>query len=221
MRRRRASDSNINEDNPENPSKRKLVPPLIIHTSATPDHSPSAPVAPARNFPKSQTVDFRLAQTPTRGGFSDTSGEFNNHADDEGLRRRRLTIQTTGLPRSHSSGNAPLHSSIPLQSAHPLYRTNTKHTGFGGFPNPLVAVAAYAKDKILSTPHTPMPRTTTLASAHSAYAPGSILSGVTKPVSYITFDAVVGRNSKFKSLTAAQRDELGGVEYRVCPFRVL
>jgi hypothetical protein len=39
-------------------------------------------------------------------------------------------------------------------------------------------------------------------------------SGV-KPVSYISFDAVVGRNSKFHGLTSAQQDELGGVEYRV------
>lgn len=36
----------------------------------------------------------------------------------------------------------------------------------------------------------------------------------TKPVSYITFDATVGRNSHFRHLTTAQQEELGGVEYR-------
>lgn len=37
-----------------------------------------------------------------------------------------------------------------------------------------------------------------------------------KEVNYISFDALVGRNSKFLGLTSEQRDELGGVEYRVC-----
>lgn len=36
-----------------------------------------------------------------------------------------------------------------------------------------------------------------------------------KPVNYISFDAMVGRNSRFHNLTAAQQEELGGVEYRV------
>jgi hypothetical protein len=34
------------------------------------------------------------------------------------------------------------------------------------------------------------------------------------PVPYISFDAVVGRNSQFKDLTSEQLEELGGVEYR-------
>jgi hypothetical protein len=35
-----------------------------------------------------------------------------------------------------------------------------------------------------------------------------------KVVPYISFDAVVGRNSSFHHLTSEQRDEIGGVEYR-------
>lgn len=35
-----------------------------------------------------------------------------------------------------------------------------------------------------------------------------------KPVSYLTFDAIVGRNSAFQMLTSEQLEELGGVEYR-------
>lgn len=34
------------------------------------------------------------------------------------------------------------------------------------------------------------------------------------PVPYISFDAVVGRNSHFKDLSEEQMEELGGVEYR-------
>lgn len=36
-----------------------------------------------------------------------------------------------------------------------------------------------------------------------------------KPAPYITFDAIVGRNSRFKALSTAQQEELGGVEFRV------
>lgn len=55
-----------------------------------------------------------------------------------------------------------------------------------------------------------MPQTVTFASARSGT--GSIGPG--KPVPYISFDAVVGRNSQFKDLSTEQLEELGGVEYR-------
>jgi hypothetical protein len=40
-----------------------------------------------------------------------------------------------------------------------------------------------------------------------------------KEVAYISFAAVVGRNSRFEGLTEEQMEELGGVEYRA--LRVL
>lgn len=48
-----------------------------------------------------------------------------------------------------------------------------------------------------------VPLTTTIASRTG-----------TNLVSYISFDAVVGRNSAFQHLTHNQIEELGGVEYR-------
>lgn len=44
-------------------------------------------------------------------------------------------------------------------------------------------------------------------------APGEIPEG-SKAVSYLSFDAIVGRNSAFRMLTNEQLEELGGVEYR-------
>lgn len=98
------------------------------------------------------------------------------------------------------------------------------HSGFGGFPNPLYAAASLAKSKIPALRNAiertaTMPRTTTIRSTHShgEASTGGVkheASGNFKPVSYITFDAVVGRNSKFHGLTTAQQEELGGVEYR-------
>lgn len=55
-----------------------------------------------------------------------------------------------------------------------------------------------------------IPVSTTIASQHGSLrnVQGS------KVVSYISFDAVVGRNSAFHLLTNEQLEELGGVEYR-------
>ena len=54
-----------------------------------------------------------------------------------------------------------------------------------------------------------VPRTTTITSHR-----GDHLAAGAKHVSYISFDAVVGRNSTFTMLTNEQLEELGGVEYR-------
>ena len=56
-----------------------------------------------------------------------------------------------------------------------------------------------------------MPRTNTIG------GPGTTALGgepVDREVPYISFSAVVGRNSRFKDLTEEQMDEVGGVEYR-------
>lgn len=92
-------------------------------------------------------------------------------------------------------------------------------TGFGGFPNPVKYVANAATKRLLPKTGTlDLPRTTTLQSVHSIGGLSNFAGGPTKAVSYISFDAVVGRNSRFYSLTSAQRDELGGIEYRVGCF---
>lgn len=54
-----------------------------------------------------------------------------------------------------------------------------------------------------------MPRTMTIASQHG----GSVPPGA-KAVPYVSFEAIVGRNSSFPLLTDTQMEELGGVEYR-------
>jgi len=97
--------------------------------------------------------------------------------------------------------------------------------GFGGFPNPLVAAATYAKNRIPNIRNaversTTMQRTTTLRSVRSmdSRMGTTTFAGSehpnTKAVTYISFDAVVGRNSRFHGLTTSQQEELGGVEYR-------
>lgn len=84
--------------------------------------------------------------------------------------------------------------------------------GFGGFPTPqtlflrlLGRFFPNIKDRIVK--RVTMPRTTTLASVAGGSPEG-------QGVSYLSFDAIVGRNSKFHQLTEENLEELGGAEYR-------
>lgn len=91
---------------------------------------------------------------------------------------------------------------------------HTKHSGFGGFPMPHEIVKdlfsyLFPKLKRKLTRTMTLPRTTTLTSRR-----GEVGVVGAKPAPYISFDAIVGRNSAFKQLTKEQQDELGGVEYR-------
>ncbi len=77
---------------------------------------------------------------------------------------------------------------------------NTSHGEFGGFPMPLEIGSRLfgrlfpnLKRKLTRT--MTMPRTRTIVSQNGSISPGA------RPVSYISFEAVVGRNSTFKSLT--------------------
>lgn len=95
-----------------------------------------------------------------------------------------------------------------------MTRLPTKHSGFGGFPMPHeIAQSLFSrlfpqlKRKLTRTVTVPL--TTTIASQR-----GENLPPGAKPVPYITFEAIVGRNSTFPLLTEAQLEELGGVEYR-------
>lgn len=56
-----------------------------------------------------------------------------------------------------------------------------------------------------------MPRTTTLQGAPK---PAPTQDANTKVVSYISFDAVVGKNSNFEDLSDEEKEELGGIELR-------
>lgn len=53
-----------------------------------------------------------------------------------------------------------------------------------------------------------IPRTETITSQYASKSAGARL------VPYISFEAVVGRNSSFKDLTEEQMEELASVEYR-------
>jgi hypothetical protein len=112
-------------------------------------------------------------------------------------------------------------------------RADPKLTGYGGFPTPIkllrdLFTKCFPQTSQSLSKTLTMPRTNTLSgkstigsngkkgiggalAAMGAEASGP---GTGKEVPYISFEAVVGRNSNFKDLTEDQLDELGGVEYR-------
>ncbi|KPV78189.1 uncharacterized protein RHOBADRAFT_10478, partial [Rhodotorula graminis WP1] len=146
--------------------------------------------------------------------------EFRDADDRPDLRMRRN--RTIAIDPDFPTPRRGSHSTtMRNMDARTFTRTTTldqaaMHTGFGGFPNPLVAVAGLARQRIPAVRNVfdrnlTMPRTTTMMSTHS-HGDGAGSTG--GPVSYISFDAIVGRNSKFHGLTNAQQEELGGVEFR-------
>lgn len=120
-----------------------------------------------------------------------------------------------------------LHSRQHSLSHHPSINTHatgytpqtrhasrsTKNRGFGGFPMPYTMVTGLfdrvfpnIRKKLSRT--VTIPHTTSYIPTHENAPPG------TKSAPYISFRAIVGRNSAFHELTHEQMEELGGVEYR-------
>ncbi|GAA6063846.1 hypothetical protein JCM10212_003593 [Sporobolomyces blumeae] len=207
------------------------------------------------NLPRNRTLEPRhldhitespVSASPRNGSFDITQASSQDHNRDFGRSRTiefkdnrtnesdlRLRRQRTHAIDPDVSLRRMSQSNLRDGYSRTLTRTGTvsgpqpsaMHSGFGGFPNPLVAAAEFAKARIPAIKNAvdrtvTIPRTTTIMSTHSQDSrmgtttfAGSDYNH-TKPVSYITFDAVVGRNSRFHGLTTAQQEELGGVEYR-------
>ena len=107
--------------------------------------------------------------------------------------------------------NSANRRQAPAQS--PARKEELKNRDLGGFPMPWEILKRlirrlFPKFNRKLTRTLTMPRAVSLVSGRADAPPGA------KVVPYISFDAVVGRNSSFHHLTSEQRDEIGGVEYR-------
>ncbi|GAA5966621.1 hypothetical protein JCM3765_005678 [Sporobolomyces pararoseus] len=157
-----------------------------------------------RRIPRTVTVDV------PRLGRND---------EDLRLRRNRTTALDYPTRRPSRSGLRDINSRTLTRTAtiqassQPAINEN-----FGGFQNPLKVVAGFAISRIppLRRTQDPMPRTSTLVSTRSRRPSIESVGAprMSKLVSYLSFDATVGRNSRFHHLTSEQQAELGGVEYR-------
>ena len=99
--------------------------------------------------------------------------------------------------------------------------TPPQHThpeSFGGFPYPWRLLSG-ALRRLFPTLHRKLRRTMTMPRTSTLLPPNSDVAGISageeaRRVPYISFSAIVGRNSTFHDLTDENIEELGGVEYR-------
>lgn len=129
-------------------------------------------------------------------------------ASDLALCSLARTAMTGRSMASQYSGTRP--RGVPLSRT----ITSSKQRGFGGFPTPVeiassLITKAFPKVQERLSRTMTVPRTSTIASTHSLTGAPSFRSAP-----YLSFDVTVSRNSRFHELTEAQREELGGVEYR-------
>ncbi len=168
---------------------------------------------PTVDFRRTQTVEFGRTQTvefaPLRRRTRDVSRMFSDRISEVDA-----VSPSNEDQRTYRTG-LNTHASLPTHyTGHSYKPTLTKHSGFGGFPMPHEIIGRVV-DKFFPgvkrqlTRTVTVPLTTTIASQRG----GATMAGA-KMVPYISFDAVVGRNSAFPYLTNNQIEELGGVEYR-------
>ncbi|PWN49886.1 hypothetical protein IE53DRAFT_122868 [Violaceomyces palustris] len=170
-------------------------------------------------FPRAQTVEFaepigRRSENPDRGYSTGMYPHVGNGFAHPRSRGSGYEMERTMTGRSHNSAYSRPRG-VPLART----QTSSKQRGFGGFPTP-VEIAGIAIKRALPKVQEKlnrtmtMQRTSTIASVQSGRAGTWAESTNTKTAPYLSFDATVSGNSRFLELTEAQRDELGGVEYR-------
>ncbi|PFH52155.1 hypothetical protein AMATHDRAFT_79883 [Amanita thiersii Skay4041] len=155
--------------------------------------------------PRTHTVEFASSPNGPRrhgrrehNGYSDTTAEM---MQGERNFTRRQSVPLVSLNTNTS------------RTSYPPIAQDARTQGFGGFPTPLRILRSFLDRffptfKLKLTRTITIPTTTSLVSGRPDAPPGA------KNVPYISFDAVVGRNSSFQGLTSEELEELGGVEYR-------
>ncbi|KAH9816532.1 cation transport protein-domain-containing protein [Melampsora americana] len=164
----------------------------------------------------------RLSESGMRVGSSTSEGPRYRRPLSTGVHHGR----TPSYASNAFSGNVP---GTPLRRKPSL----SSQRDFGGFPNPLQILLsrliAWIRKCLNHQPsesnqnNLQFVRTTSLAINHTGVEDekdhwwlSDVVNSIkkVKEVSYINFNAIVGRNSNFLTLTSAQEEELGGVEYR-------
>ncbi|KAJ3797163.1 cation transport protein-domain-containing protein [Lentinula aff. detonsa] len=165
-------------------------------------------VAPkSSKFPRTPTVEFSTTLPRRRARIEPLK--------EEDITRPTINPLQSDDYRSVRRMSIPSH---PLMSSH-TYSTykstrGTKHSGFGGFPMPH-EILQKLFDKFFPNLRHKLTRTITIPIATTiASQRGDNIPPGAKMVPYISFEAVVGRNSAFPLLSDEQLKELGGVEYR-------
>ncbi|KAI6046353.1 cation transport protein-domain-containing protein [Pisolithus marmoratus] len=170
----------------------------------------------SRGMSKAITVDF--STTVGHQDSAHSTGPDTTRGD--GPRQRRPTVVSTGdhVPLAR---NPTIHTyrsvhTVPRSDGYPeLQCPQSVYSGFGGFPMPH-QILGNLLGRLFPKARSRLRRTMTIPVTTSLVAPDGGISTTdgSKPATYISFRATVGRNSAFRALTNEQLEELGGVEYR-------
>ncbi|KAL5532056.1 hypothetical protein ACEPAF_5620 [Sanghuangporus sanghuang] len=116
-------------------------------------------------------------------------------------------------------GTVPLARRYTTHHSHRSFRESTqdrstKHRGYGGFPYPTDLLLRLFRF-FFPNLERKLVRTVTIPDMQtiSTY-PNTTTDRSTRQVNYVSFNAIVGRNSQFHLLTEENLEELGGIEYR-------
>ncbi|KAF7297996.1 Potassium transport protein [Mycena chlorophos] len=188
-----SSDSNL-----RTPRARRLSDPGRTSPLPSPPVTPSFPRSDTvgASYPRTQTIEFAPDALPRRTRLERPHPEGFEY--EPSIRSRR-SGRRNSFHRQESY--------LPAINAFAAGKS-IKHSGFGGFPMPHEIIKAFFS-RFFPKLQRKLSRTVTIpAITHQI----SEAVGSTAP--YISFDAIIGRNSAFRQLTREQQDELGGVEYR-------
>ncbi|KAI0072036.1 TrkH-domain-containing protein [Panus rudis PR-1116 ss-1] len=153
----------------------------------------------------------RLDTEPRRINPSGTRVDIYDNPEQHLRRRSAFAAQQPGMPRTAAVNIAEPVNSVPKS-----------RPGFGGFPG-IRDIVSRSLQRISPGLHRNIQRTVTMPRTQTLIPRTSILEGeggevsVNSPVTqvpYFSFQAVVGRNSRFYGLKEEDFVELGGVEYR-------
>jgi hypothetical protein len=214
----------------------------MMQRSDTVGDTPLSPESP-KVFPRTQTKEFAPTTVRRRGRPLNSGIPEDDRPDIEPVQPSdhskcslcgsvwNLLMSMTGSlhSRRQSLSHHPSIITHATGYTHQTRRTSrsTKNQGFGGFPMPYTIVTGLF-DRVFPNVRKKVSRTVTIPHTMS-YAPTHDAPPGAKAAPYISFHAIVGRNSAFHELSHEQMEELGGVEYRalnallwivggVCPF---
>ncbi|PPQ87456.1 hypothetical protein CVT25_008192 [Psilocybe cyanescens] len=182
----------------------------VADTAPTPSGSP-------KRFPRTQTVEFapppkrpaRLGQSILENGVLHEEPQDMLSPDS---RASRNLFHSPTMPLSlHTYPTAHSHHSI--HSHHTMHPPTSLTRDFGGFPS-LFSILKQIVKRLFPSLGRKLARTVTIPASVSLTPGHHGIEAGRKKVPYISFEAVVGRNSTFHLLTREQLDEIGGVEYR-------
>ncbi|KAF8967965.1 cation transport protein-domain-containing protein [Flammula alnicola] len=180
------------------------------------DSKPSPP-EPPKHFPRTQTVEFAPDLLTRRGrlGRKDIAEHGPLHEESETIpapmRSGRSFVMSPSVPMSTYTNATERTGHV--HRSHTVLPEDSMSRGFGGFPSPFALIKSLIARLFPGVKRT-IARTVTMPATMSLTPSRVGAQQGKKQVPYISFDAVVGRNSTFHLLTKDQMYEIGGVEYR-------